>query len=115
MNCMKCGRDIAGEQVFCSDCLEDMARYPVNPDTPVNLPVHPKAPEPRKRAAKTKRALTPEEQVPRLRSSLRLMVWALILTFLAFAFTAWLTLQLLDKQKVAPMRMEQKSFQQDYM
>lgn len=115
MNCMKCGRDIASEQVFCPECLEEMARYPVKPGAPVNLPVHPKDPEPRKKTAKTKRALTPEEQVPRLRSSLRLMVWALILTFLAFAFTAWLTLQLLDKQKAAPPRMAQSSFQQDYM
>ena len=113
MNCMKCGRDISTEQVFCPECLTEMARYPVKPGTPVNLPVHPKDPDPRKKPVKAKRTLTPEEQVPRLRSSLRLMVWALILTFLAFAFTAWLTLQLLDKQKAVPMRMAQSSFVQN--
>lgn len=38
MNCMKCGKEIQDGQVFCTDCLEDMARYPVARDTYVQIP-----------------------------------------------------------------------------
>lgn len=38
MNCMKCGRDIQEGQVFCESCLEVMRRYPVKPNTAVQLP-----------------------------------------------------------------------------
>ena len=29
MNCLKCGRDIAEDQLFCESCLEVMDQYPV--------------------------------------------------------------------------------------
>lgn len=39
MNCIRCGREIEAEQVFCAECLEDMERHPVKPGTPIQLPV----------------------------------------------------------------------------
>lgn len=33
MNCLKCGREIEEGQVFCNDCLVQMAKYPVKPGT----------------------------------------------------------------------------------
>lgn len=38
MNCMKCGRETKGKQVFCEECLADMEKYPVEPGTPVQIP-----------------------------------------------------------------------------
>lgn len=38
MKCMKCGVGIQAGQVFCEDCLADMAQHPVKPGTPVTLP-----------------------------------------------------------------------------
>lgn len=64
MNCMKCGREVALGQVFCKECLADMAQYPVNPATPVILP-----PERSTTTAKrsSRKSRKPEEQLSRMR------------------------------------------------
>lgn len=71
MNCMKCGREIALGQAFCKDCLEDMSHYPVSSTTPVQLPVHPVAAHPSRRAPRVKKIRKPEEQILRLRKIVR--------------------------------------------
>ena len=38
MSCIKCGKDTLGQDVFCKECLEVMADYPVKPGTPVLIP-----------------------------------------------------------------------------
>ena len=38
MDCIKCGRETRGEDIFCQDCLTEMAKYPVQPGTVVLLP-----------------------------------------------------------------------------
>lgn len=38
MNCMKCGRKIQPEQVFCQECLQEMEKYPVHSSVVVLLP-----------------------------------------------------------------------------
>lgn len=38
MGCMKCGKETDSGQVFCESCLEVMEKYPVKPDTVVQLP-----------------------------------------------------------------------------
>lgn len=38
MNCLRCGKDTACQQVFCTACLESMQAYPVKPDTAILLP-----------------------------------------------------------------------------
>ena len=35
MSCMKCGKEVSEDQVFCPECLAEMERYPVKPGTPV--------------------------------------------------------------------------------
>lgn len=37
MQCIKCGRDSDGAGVFCSDCLEDMKKSPVDPNVRINI------------------------------------------------------------------------------
>ena len=80
MNCMKCGREIAEDQVFCEDCLLEMEHHPVKPGTVILLPNQAKQP-PKKAAPKKKPALPPEEQVPILKKKLwRLRFLAMFLT-----------------------------------
>lgn len=38
MNCMKCGRKLQEEAVFCKNCLADMENYPVPFDAAVHIP-----------------------------------------------------------------------------
>ena len=63
MNCMKCGREIAEEAVFCESCLEDMRKYPVKPGIAVQLPGKKDAPVPRKSHTRRRQPPTPEEQI----------------------------------------------------
>lgn len=71
MNCMKCGREIALGQAFCKDCLEDMAKHPVNPGTPVQIPT-PQPVQPSRRSTHVKKTKKAEEQIIRLRKLVRL-------------------------------------------
>ena len=84
MNCMKCGREIPLGQAFCKDCLEDMSHYPVNPTTPVQIPVQPPTVTTARRHSRPKKPKKPEEQILRLRKLLRLeaIVILLLLTML---------------------------------
>ena len=48
---MRCGVNTAEKEVFCSDCLASMEKYPVKPGTPVIIP-NQNAPLPSKRSYK---------------------------------------------------------------
>lgn len=85
MNCMKCGREVVLGQVFCKECLADMANYPVQPGTPVILPSQSASSQPRRVAPrKTKK---PEEQISSLRKAVRFLSIALVIVSLAFGIT----------------------------
>ena len=88
MNCMKCGREIALGQVFCKECLADMATYPIKPDTPVNLPpeIHT---APSRRSKPVRKPRKPEEQVVILRRVAVGLFLALLMVSLAFAVTTY--------------------------
>lgn len=79
MKCMKCGRETNSEQAFCTDCLEKMNRYPVNPDIHVHLPVRSQAAAPRKQSSR-RRTLTPEEQIRKLKKRLWILSGVLAVT-----------------------------------
>lgn len=90
MNCMKCGREIAAEQVFCEACLEDMEKYPVKPGVVVHIPSRPQD-QPQKKAARKKAALTPEEQVHRLKRkviALRIVLLCMLVSVGLLAYAA---------------------------
>lgn len=83
MNCMKCGRDIEEGQIFCSICLDDMAKYPVKPNIAIQLPhrehhVAAKKPQARRRPA------TAEEKLQVAHRFLRriLVLWLITLGLL---------------------------------
>lgn len=68
MTCLKCGKKVKEEQVFCDSCLQGMENYPVKPDIHVQLPNR-ADPSPAKQ--RKRRAPSPEEQVEALRRSRR--------------------------------------------
>lgn len=65
MQCMKCGRDVTGSNVFCEECLGDMAEHPVKPGTVVILPSAMSSYQPKKQ--QVKRQTTAEDQIRRLK------------------------------------------------
>ena len=83
MNCIKCGREIPLGQVFCKECLEEMDQHPVQPGTPVQLPVH--KPETVKKQPPSRKTRKPEEQIARLRRRVRGLILALISVILVSA------------------------------
>ena len=75
MNCMKCGREVEEEQVFCPDCLEQMAAEPVKISAPVHIPRQPARPPGTHRPT-----LHMEEELRRLeRANERLRIWIILL------------------------------------
>lgn len=94
MYCMKCGRELKDNQVFCPDCLAVMENYPVKPGTPIQLPNHTNDPVPVKTPKKKQKK--PEEQILHLRSTVRWLSLALIAALAAFLITAFMMLWLLD-------------------
>lgn len=70
MYCLRCGREAENDQAFCLECQKEMAKYPIDPNVAVQLPVRRQAP-PKK---PVKRKNPPEEQVKVLRRRVRL--WA---------------------------------------
>ncbi len=79
MQCMKCGRDLDEDQVFCDVCQEDMKKYPVKPGTVVLLPHYVRHNQPKRTP---KRIMTHEEQIRRLKKRNRVLAYlfALALT-----------------------------------
>ena len=75
MYCMKCGREVEGEQVFCPECLEQMGQEPVSITSSVKIPRQPP------RNSKSHRpTIHLEEEVKRLeRSNGRLRAWVVLL------------------------------------
>lgn len=98
MRCLKCGRDIGDEQVFCEECQNNMVQYPVKPGTPIQLPHRQAAPITKKKQPRRKKTLKPEEQILKLRHSIRLLTLALIGALIAFVLAALATLYLLEQR-----------------
>lgn len=86
MDCIRCGRKTEGEQAFCPDCLRSMERYPVDPETVIQLPRRRAASQPKKAARR--RPLSPEERIGVLRRRVRRLTVALIALALALVLLA---------------------------
>ena len=80
MNCLKCGQEISGEQVFCDSCLADMERHPVKPGTPVIIPKRSK-PLPSKRPHR--KIQKPEDQIAALKKIANFLLALVILLMIA--------------------------------
>ena len=103
MNCMKCGRETDGEQVFCTECLLDMEKYPVKPGTVVQLPRRVEPSSGKKAHSHRRVNLSPEEQVKLLKKRVRLLTFLLIVTLALAAALLYPALEnLLDTEYFLP-------------
>lgn len=84
MICMKCGKEVEDNGVFCLRCREVMDRYPVEPGTVVTLP--PKN-RPAVRKPLPKKEPAPEDQVKRLTGIIRRLTISLICVIFALVLT----------------------------
>ncbi len=90
MDCMKCGKELKTEGVFCPECLAEMEKYPVKPNITVQLPVRRSAPAARKKARRQK-YVKAEDQIrylKKVRNWLIAVIIGLILVFSAATATA---------------------------
>ena len=65
MYCLKCGREVYEDQVFCSDCIAVMEKYPVKPGTVILLPKRREG-NGGSRPTVRRKTLTAEEQIRKL-------------------------------------------------
>lgn len=93
MNCMKCGREIGEERVFCDLCLEDMKKYPVKPGIAIQLPSRKEPNSVKKPAPKRRQPPTPEEQILKLKKWVRRWVVLWLVTALLLAATIYPTVE----------------------
>ncbi|MBO5316898.1 MAG: zinc ribbon domain-containing protein [Oscillospiraceae bacterium] len=92
MYCLKCGKEIAEEQVFCPDCLAVMEAYPVKPDTVVHIPQRaPHTPE------KRHRTVSPKEQIYQLQKTVRWLMLTATVLMVVLLLTVAMLLHQLDK------------------
>ena len=97
MYCMRCGRELKTEgQVFCPDCQDIMRKHPVAPGTPIHIHQRAAIPYSKKRSARRKKELKPEEQIAKLRSSNRLLTFMLFVMTVAFALACAVLLYTYD-------------------
>ena len=84
MNCLKCGRDIAEDQLFCESCLEVMDQYPVKPNTAIQLPHREELPPVKKPSTKRRQAPSAEEKLRTAKRFIRriLILWLVTLGLL---------------------------------
>lgn len=96
MSCMKCGREIPLGQAFCKDCLEDMSHYPINPSTPVQIPIQSPSQNTNRRPSRPRKAKKLEEQLQCLQRRLRIQAWIILLLLILLIGLGIFTYQKLD-------------------
>ena len=94
MSCMKCGKETDASQVFCDECLAEMEKYPVKPDTPVHLPQRPAQ---GKQSPRT-REQSPADTIHSLRGLVRWLTILITILSVLLCATAGFLLHTLDKQ-----------------
>lgn len=92
MECLKCGRETAGSEVFCAECLKSMENSPVKVNSPVVIPHR----DARQRRAPQKKTPKPEEiiaglnqKIKRLRVALCVIGALFVLSTCALGYLVW--------------------------
>lgn len=92
MECLKCGRETAGAEVFCTECLKEMEKNPVNSNTPVVIH-HRKEPQrrtPQKKAPKSEEVIAGlNRKVQRLRAAVAVLALLLTVSLAAMGYLVW--------------------------
>ena len=101
LNCLRCGREIEEGQVFCHDCLLQMAKYPVKPGTPVLLPSHGGDAVSRKVHPRRRKAAA-EEQLKALRVRVRVLSALLTLCVVLLIVLSVVTFRYMSASRLLP-------------
>ena len=102
MNCLKCGTEIPGEQVFCDSCLADMERHPVKPGTPVNIPKRSK-PLPVKRTYR--KIMKPEELIASQRNMIGWLLFLILVLLLTIGVLVFFVFYYRDLSEGIPRQL----------
>ena len=100
VNCMKCGREIKSDAVFCQQCLDHMEKYPISEHTLVYVPTE------KDRVASVKKntvahpVVSPEDQVKRLHRKVEVLRLLVILFMAASLFFGILSVETLHELKL---------------
>ena len=97
--CIKCGREIAPNAVFCTECLEDMEKHPVDPSTPIVLHDKPVFASRRTLGRKSRK---PEEQVRSLKTAVAWLIAGVVLLATALTVVTFLWLGAAGQTPEAP-------------
>lgn len=100
MQCLKCGRDVDEDQVFCEDCLEEAAQYPVDPNAAVYLPPLKAQEVPVKPVRR--RPPTPEEQLKGAKKRIRGLAIGLTLCILLLLAAAYPVYRYFAQEELLP-------------
>lgn len=100
MNCLKCGKETVGNQVFCADCLEIMKNCPVKPGTPVHIPQRKPRPIDKKQGAR-QRNLSEGEQIIQYRKIIRWLTLTIAVLCGVLCLMVVLMLLMLEGQTIA--------------
>lgn len=95
MNCMKCGKETEGNEVFCPECQELMKQYPVKPGVVVHIPT-----QPAKKQVHHRRTVTPEEQVRKLTRQIHVLRLLVTLACGVALFFGLLAFDILEKSNM---------------
>ena len=98
MNCMKCGKELKVDGVFCPECLEEMEKYPVKPNITIQLPVR-RATPPSRRKPRRQRYVKAEDQIRHLKKVRNWLIGILIFVILTFSAAVAVTLHLLYSEE----------------
>ena len=96
MQCLRCGRETEGEQVFCFLCETTMMKHPVKPNTVVTIPER----SIRERVSTPRRTVRTEEDTDQLRRTiLQLRLWVCMLMAALMLCVGVLTWQELTREE----------------
>ena len=101
MNCLKCGREIEEGQVFCNDCLVQMAKYPVKPGTAVQLPSRGSC-RSKKVHSRRRTKAAPEEQLKALKKRIRILSALLSVCVVLLIVLSVVTLRYMSANRLLP-------------
>lgn len=93
MNCMKCGREIGENRVFCDLCLADMEKYPIKPGIAIQLHPRNNPNTVKKSTPKRRQPPSAEEQILRLKKRAKRLVILWLITLLLLAASVYPTVQ----------------------
>ncbi len=100
MQCLKCGKKTADQQVFCEECLAVMQQHPVKPGIPIHLPQ--REPRPVEKKSQHRTDPTPVEVADQLRATIRWLLAALAILSVVLLCTAGMLIHTLEQNAGRP-------------